>query len=137
MTAAEWEDAGGDNQWLDAFPPEPVDVELMVHPSLGAWVSPEGELFVCRYTEHEFMARRLCHSRGIASPRGLSVYGDVLSNLGWARIHSSYIDLGRFTQRQVDTLFDIYVALGAEESRATLARSIYWILDTDVKGETP
>jgi hypothetical protein len=133
MTIDEWDLAGGDNQWFRDFPAEPSDVSEF-NEDTEAWVNPNGDLFLCACEEHESLAARLVYRFSVSGQKtGLNHDGDLLEGAGWFRVYYDRVYEQAFTQRQLDTLFDLLLSLDDREILPYLSKSIRRALDIDEK----
>lgn len=123
MTFSEWESLGGYSKFLSDFPPTPSPVEKY-DPSLSSWISPEGEIYLCKACDHECLARKLCHHLDIETIKyGANALGDELYDKGWCKL-STAVFVSEPTQKQRDTLFDIFAYLRKNNTGHELCKRI-------------
>lgn len=113
MTCEEWDNRGGNDRFYADFPPVASPAEEYSQ-LVEAWISPDGELYICAAQQHELLAKRLTLHLGIKEPdTSLNRPGDQLLDRGWVKIYWDKVFLlkGEYTQRQLDILFDILLVL--------------------------
>lgn len=110
------------------FPPQPDLPETYGICHRDGWISPLGELYLCRSYDHEFLAERLAVLLGLklADPH-LRAYDDLLLSQGWARLWFNHLEVRHPTKEQVYLL----VGLLPRVSDPALARSIECTIRTE------
>lgn len=94
--------------------PAPKDADLTG--VLFAWISPEGDLYICGEMSHEECAIHLCRKYGISMSVQWNCHGDELLKRGWIKLSNwgfAYeMEPKDIHQGQINTCFDLAVASG-------------------------
>ena len=131
MTGVEWDDMGGVGRLYADFSPIESDVVEYADRCAGpmtkveSWIDPEGRIYLCRMSTHESLALRLGRCLGIQPEGSIIRDGDHLFDRGWIKTFwDKVFVMGKCTQRQNDTLFDLLVLFEEREVSQALCSSI-------------
>lgn len=97
--------------------PAPKDADLSG--VLFAWISPEGDLYICGKESHEETAGLICQKLGIELCKLWNCHGDELLKRGWIKLSNwgfAYeMEPRDIHQGQINTCFDLAAASGRKE----------------------
>lgn len=105
------------------------DIKILPEDYSNCWVSPEGKVYFCAKEKHikssYIILKRILKEKDILNSE------IELESKGWFKIGSSYIMIGsdynkfKFTQKQIDTLFEIAQIIPIEFMGETYNKSNY------------
>lgn len=131
LTADEWYEHGGDDQWDADFPPvSSPATDYDKYDAVESWIDPGGVVYLCLSEHHEELAERLCKKLGFVEPNDyLSRPGDLLYKRGWIKLYwNNILDRFDLAQKQLDALFDIFLVLKNKKESEQLCASISEVL---------